>query len=131
MKRWLNHISIQGQVGILTLVGLGGLLLIAMFLVYEQYEQSFAQRQAQVRHAVETADKARAGLGRATGGQRHLVACRGPAMASAAIAKMRYGHGEYFSDEQTWKAPRSCAPSGQSCKARVAMPCAMPTACWS
>ena len=55
MKRWLNHISIRAKLGILTLVGLGGLLLIAMFFVYEQYEQSFTQRQAQVRHAVETA----------------------------------------------------------------------------
>ena len=95
MKRWLNHISIRAKLGILTLVGLGGLLLIAMFFVYEQYEQSFAQRQAQVRHAVETASGvlAWAEQQEANGTWSRAEA---QAMASAAIAKMRYGHGEYF-----------------------------------
>ncbi len=95
MKRWLNHISIRAKLGILTLVGLGGLLLIAMFFVYEQYEQSFTQRQAQVRHAVETASGvlAWAEQQEANGTWSRAEA---QAMASAAIAKMRYGHGEYF-----------------------------------
>ncbi|WP_278253460.1 methyl-accepting chemotaxis protein [Comamonas denitrificans] len=95
MKRWLNHISIRAKLGILTLVGLGGLLLIAMFFVYEQYEQSFAQRQAQVRHAVETASGvlAWAEQQEANGTWSRAEA---QAMGSAAIAKMRYGHGEYF-----------------------------------
>ena len=95
MKRWLNHISIRAKLGILTLVGLGGLLLIAMFFVYEQYEQSFAQRQAQVRHAVETASGVLtwAEQQEANGTWSRAEA---QAMASAAIARMRYGHGEYF-----------------------------------
>ncbi len=95
MKRWLNHISIRAKLGILTLVGLGGLLLIAMFFVYEQYEQSFTQRQAQVRHAVETASGVLtwAEQQEANGTWSRAEA---QAMASAAIAKMRYGHGEYF-----------------------------------
>ncbi len=63
--------------------------------MYEQYEQSFAQRQAQVRHAVETASgvltwaEQQEANGTWSGAQAQ-------AMASAAIAKMRYGYGEYF-----------------------------------
>ncbi|MBO1248977.1 cache domain-containing protein [Comamonas denitrificans] len=66
-----------------------------MFFVYEQYEQSFAQRQAQVRHAVETASGvlAWAEQQEANGTWSRAEA---QAMGSAAIAKMRYGHGEYF-----------------------------------
>lgn len=95
MNRWLNHISIRAKLGILTLVGLGSLLLISTLFVYEEYQQSFAQRQVDVRHAVETASGvlAWAQQQEADGTWSRAEA---QAIAQAAIAKMRYGHGEYF-----------------------------------
>ncbi|OJX31812.1 MAG: hypothetical protein BGO74_05160 [Burkholderiales bacterium 68-12] len=95
MNRWLNQISMRAKLGLLALAGMVGLLLIAMFLVHEQYQYSLLQRQAQVRQAVETASGvlAWAQQQEASGA---LPREQAQAMAQAAIAKMRYGNNEYF-----------------------------------
>ena len=95
MNRWLNQISMRAKLSLLALAGMLGLLLIAMFLVHEQYQYSLLQRQAQVRQAVETASGvlAWAQQQEASGA---LAREQAQAMAQAAIAKMRYGNNEYF-----------------------------------
>ena len=95
MNRWLNQISMRAKLSLLALAGMLGLLLIAMFLVHEQYQYSLLQRQAQVRQAVETASGvlAWAQQQEASGA---LPREQAQAMAQAAIAKMRYGNNEYF-----------------------------------
>ncbi len=63
--------------------------------MYEQYEQSFSQRQAQVRHAVETASGVLA-WSEQQEVERHLVAVPRPRRwHQQPLPEMRYGYGEY------------------------------------
>ncbi|WP_404302944.1 methyl-accepting chemotaxis protein [Alicycliphilus denitrificans] len=95
MHHWLNQVSMRAKLSILTLVNMTGLFLVALFLVYQQYQQSLLDRQSQVRHAVETASGVLAWAQQQEADGR-LPREQAQAQARAAIAKMRYGNNEYF-----------------------------------
>lgn len=93
MKQWLNQISMRGKLGILTVVNMAGLLLIALFLAYQQYQQSLLDRKLQVRHAVEAASGVLAWASQQEG-DGALSRQQAQALARSAVAKMRYGDNE-------------------------------------
>lgn len=95
METWLNQRSMRTKLSLLTLVSMTGLLTIAIFLVYQQYAQGLHQRQAQVRHAVETASGVLA-WAQQQEADGTLPREQAQGLAQAAIARMRYGDNEYF-----------------------------------
>ena len=95
MNTWLNQRSMRTKLGILTLVSMIGLLAIALFLEFQQYDQSLQQRQAQVRNAVETASGVLA-WAQQQEAEGKMPREQAQALAQATIGKMRYGDNEYF-----------------------------------
>ena len=95
MNTWLNQRSMRTKLGILTLVSMIGLLAIALFLEFQQYDQSLQHRQTQVRNAVETASGVLA-WAQQQEAEGKMPREQAQALAQATIGKMRYGNNEYF-----------------------------------
>ena len=95
MKQWLGQRPIRTKLGIFTAFSITGLLLVALSLVFAQYQEGLEQRKTQVRHAVETAS------GALTWAQQQeasgqMTRAQAQTLAQQSIAAMRFGNGEYF-----------------------------------
>jgi len=95
MKNFLDQLSMRVKLGLLTLVSVVGMLVVALFLVYGQYNQSLRERQTQVQHAVETASGVLAWAQQQEADGK-MPREQAQELAKATVAKMRYGNNEYF-----------------------------------
>ncbi|MDY0106564.1 MAG: methyl-accepting chemotaxis protein [Giesbergeria sp.] len=95
MKNLLTQLSMRTKLALLTAISVIGLLVVALLLVFGQYDQGLRERQAQVQHAVETASGVLAWAQQQEADGK-MSRAQAQEMAKAAVAKMRYHETEYF-----------------------------------
>lgn len=95
MKKLLNRLPVMYKLGLLSIISILGLLLASSYLLWNEYQQSRADREQMVKSTVEAASGVISWAHQLeTSGKMSREQAQ--AMAKASIAQMRYGKNDYF-----------------------------------